>query len=102
MEQFINKHASEKLNHEFDFRDELTSGASISSRSVTALDSTGASATSTIVSSSAISGTKVTAVLQAGTSGQTYRVTFQATASDAEVLEKVLVLRVNDNLQRNT
>ena len=100
MEQFLNKHAAEKLNTFFDFADELTDGATISSKTVTATDSSGASATSTIVSSSAISGTQVTAVLHQGTSGQTYTVTFQATASDGEVLEKQLILRVNDNLQR--
>lgn len=100
MDAFINKVSAEEVNHAFDFANELASGVTISSHAVTATDSTGADATATIVDTSSLSGSVISARLQAGTDGQTYTVRYRATASDSEVLEKKLELRINNKLSR--
>ena len=101
MDAYLTKHSAELVNHSFDFAPEMAVSTTISSRAVTATDSTGADATSTIVDTSGISGKLVTSLLKAGTDGQTYTIKYSATISDSKVLERLLELRINNKLSRN-
>lgn len=92
------KRPAEILVHPFDFASEIPASDSITSQTVTAIDSNGDDASSAIVASSSVSGTTVTAKLQAGVDLEDYRVTYTATmTTSAEVFHKILDLRVRIN-----
>ena len=92
------KTTNEQFDFTFDFVDDLVTGETISTKAVTAIDSAGVDKTSTVIDSSTISGTKVVAVIKAGLDLEDYRVLFKATSSGNDVFEKLLELRVRDNL----
>lgn len=102
MNAVIEKHADASiLFDDFDFTDELPGDAALNSgtSTVTAVDADGTSATSTVVGTVSVSGMSLRAVLQAGTNGQDYIVTFKAvgnTTSRAAI--KQLEMRVRSKL----
>ena len=91
------KHPTADPIYPMDFSAELPSGETISTQSVTAVDSAGTDASSAVVGTVAVSGGTVTAILQAGVDLQDYRVTFVANFSGGESIVKVLLLKVRTN-----
>lgn len=91
------KHSGADPIYPMDFSSELPSGETISTQTVTAIDSAGTTVTGTVISTTAISGGLVTAILQAGTDLQDYRVTFTANFSGGQSIIKVLLMKVRDN-----
>ncbi len=96
-DEIFYKHSGGDPIYPMDFSAELPSGETISSQTVTAVDSAGADASSTVVSTISVSGGVVSAILQAGVDLQDYRVTFTANFSGGESIVKVLLLKVRDN-----
>jgi len=98
------KRPNETFSYNFDFVDKLTGTVDTiaNGSSVTALDSSGASATSTVIvtGSPAPSTTKLLATLTAGTDLEDYTITFKAkdTSGTAIYYEKVLELRVRSGI----
>ena len=101
--EILYKTKAEALDHTLDFVAEIPSGDAISSISITAVDSSGSTATSTIVdtANSGFSGSVVTVVLKAtSTDKETYTVVVKVTMDDtpATVREKVLEVRIRDTI----
>ena len=89
------KRPSEKISYAYDFTPKLQSDSGLSASSVTAVDEEGTNVSSSIVSSSTASGLVVTGILQAGSDGKDYLVTFQATGTtSADIRQWVVELRV--------
>lgn len=83
---------------DFDFTDDLPGDTSITG-AVTAINSAGTDASATVVGTVSVSGMSVRAVLQAGSNGEDYLVTFAATGvTTAQVAHKQLELRVRSKL----
>ena len=97
MNAVIEKHTdASTLFDDFDFTDELPGDAAINAgtSTVTAVDAGGAAAAS-VVGTVSISGMILQAVLQAGTNGEDYLVTFKAVGSTtARAAVKQLEMRV--------
>jgi len=75
-DEVIYKHVNAESKHTVDFTDELPDDSSISGAStVTAVDS-GDTAASSVVGTVSQSGMSLSAILQAGTDGEDYLVTF--------------------------
>ena len=99
-DDILYKRPNEKISYDYDFTPKLQSDASLTSPTVTAIDEEGQSATSTIVASSSASGLTLTGVLQGGTDGKDYLVTYKATGNvSGDIREWVLELRVRTYLQ---
>lgn len=84
----------------FDFTDELPSDSALNAgtSTVTAVDAGGTAAAS-VVGTVSISGMELRAVLQAGTNGEDYIVTFKAVGSTtAQVAVKQVEMRVRTKL----
>ena len=97
-DEVIYKHSAVDLDFDMDFSGEVPSGDSIASQTVTAVDSAGVTATSTVVTTSSVSGTDVRARLFAGANLQDYRITFTAImTTSTENRVKVLLMKVRDN-----
>lgn len=91
------KHSAADPIYPMDFNAELPSGATITSETVTAVDSAGVTATGTVLSTVSESAGIVSVILQAGTDLQDYRITFTANFSDGQSIIKVLLMKVRDN-----
>lgn len=96
---WIDKTPSELKTFEVDFGAEVPSGDSILNGGATgavAVDSEGTSATSTLINSTTISGTKIIVSLKAaGTNGMDYRVTVTAEMDTANtIFQKIYEVRV--------
>ena len=77
MHEVLYKHPNDETSYPVDFVNDLTGDTSISSASVvTAVDSGGTDASSTIVTTPTRSGMVLTSILKGGTDGEDYRVTF--------------------------
>ena len=77
MHEVLYKHPNDETSYPVDFTEDLTGDTSISSSSVvTAVDSGGTDASSTIVTTPTRSGMVLTSILKGGTDGEDYRVTF--------------------------
>ena len=96
--QVIEKHPDAAvLFDSFDFTDELPGDTSITG-TVTAVDA-GGTAASSVVGTVSTSGMILRAVVQAGTNGQDYRLTFKATGvTTAQIAVKQLEMRVRTQL----
>lgn len=92
--QVIEKHpAAAILFDEFDFTDELPGDALITG-TVTAVDSGGTAAAS-VIGTVSVSVMTLRAILQAGTNGQDYLITFAATGTTTgQIAVKQLEMRV--------
>lgn len=89
------KRPSERFPIAWDFVDDIAADDSLATQAVTAIDeTTGADVSSTLLAGAAISGTEVAVVVQAGTDGHNYRVTFKATTSDGYVFWRVVRMLV--------
>ena len=89
--------AAALLFDDFDFTDDLPGDTSVTG-AVTAVDSSGASASS-VVGTVSVSGMSVRAVVQAGTAGEDYLLDFKATGvTTAQVIVKQLEVRVRTKL----
>lgn len=101
MLKVIEKHPDAKVSfEEFDFTDELPSDAALNSgtSTVTAVDSSGTAAAS-VVGTVTVSGMTLSAILQAGTNGEDYLVTFKAIGNTtAEVAVKQVEMRVRTKI----
>ena len=75
-----------------------SSSGSINRGSVSAFDSAGNNVTKEVVRSSTVTGTKVDGRLKAGEDLEEYTIVFQAIMSTLDIFERVLALRVRDNL----
>lgn len=100
------KRPGEELDYEFDFTEELPddAGVTLAATTVTAIDSSGASATATIVGTITESTTSllVSVILQAGIDGETYLVTCHAQGVTSLLdREKTLDLRVRSKIVGN-
>ena len=97
----IEKHLSAAiLFDDFDFTDELPGDTALNSGSstVTAVDASGTAASS-VVGTVSISGMVLKAVLQAGSNGEDYLVTFKAVGNTtAQVAVKQVEMRVRTKL----
>ena len=95
--QVIEKHTDAALLFsDFDFTDELPGDTSLNAgtSTVTAVDDGGTAAAS-VVGTVSIVGMSLRAVLQAGTNGQDYRITFKAVGTTtAQVSVKQVEMRV--------
>ncbi len=97
-DEVIFKHSAVDEDFDMDFSGEVPASDSIASQTVTAVDSAGTDATSTVVTTSSISGTDVRARLAAGVDLQDYRITFTAImTTSTENRVKVLLMKVRDN-----
>lgn len=98
------KRPNETFSYTFDFTDKLSGDVDTiaNGSSVTAVDSAGATVTSTVIvtGSPAPSGKTLVATLTGGTDLEDYTVTFKAkdTTGTAIYYEKVLELRVRTNI----
>jgi len=77
------KKTTEIKTYKVDFENYLDTGETVSTKTVTVVDSAGADATATIINSSVVDGTGVKMVLKAGTVGETYTVTVTIVSSNA-------------------
>lgn len=98
MNAVIEKHPDAAIRYDdFDFTDELPGDTSVTG-AVTAVDAGGTAAAS-VVGTVTISGMSVRAILQAGTNGQDYIVTFKATGvTTGQIAVKQLEMRVRSKL----
>lgn len=86
------KQPSEKLPCGVDFVKVLPAGETIQgSSTVTVKDAAGTDVTSSIKATHAINGTQITAIVQAGTAGETYTVTFKAVTQNYTFEEEVIL-----------
>jgi len=95
----IYKHPDDETLYSMDFTDELPDDTSVSSSSTTtAVDEGGTDSSSTVVGTKSQSGMAQRAVLQAGTSGKDYTITFTGrgttTSRDAT---KIVEMRVRSS-----
>jgi len=101
MNAVIEKHPNAAiLFNDFDFTDELPGDTSLVTltSTVTAVDAGGTAAAS-VVGTVSISGMSLRAVLQAGTNGEDYIVTFKATGTTtSQVAVKQVEMRVRSKL----
>jgi hypothetical protein len=91
------KTPAEDFDYTFDFVDEIPAGEAINAQAVTATDSAGTDASSTVVGTVSTSGTNVTAHLQAGTDWEDYFVLFNADTDGGDSFQKLLELRVRSS-----
>ena len=88
MRNFSSKDPDETYPVSYGFAAHLATGETISTATVTAtIVSSGASASSILSGSPQISGSTVTQLVTAGTSGVTYKLTFRVTTSDSNIYE---------------
>ena len=88
------KQPSEIIPVEVDFQYIVNSTETITTLTVTAVDSAGTSVTSTIVGDTSISGDICKAILKAGTDGSRYKATFKATTNEGNVYEEDVFMKV--------
>ena len=82
------KQPYEEFTIKADFGNNFTTGEPIDTKTVTAVDQSGADATSTVIDSSAIVGDdQVSAVVKAGTDGNVYTITFRCVTSEGHKWE---------------
>lgn len=98
------KRPSEDWDYTFSFSDKLLATETVDSvangSAVTALDSSGASATSTVLGTVTPSGQTLKVHVTAGTNLEDYTITFHAKATTSgDEYEKVLMLRVRTQLE---
>lgn len=97
METFV-KQPSEKQTRAFDYSGKLSIGAaSISSATVSAIDtSDGTSVSGTVLTSTTavVSGYQVRFTVQAGTDGKTYKISTLATLNTGDILEDDVLMKV--------
>jgi hypothetical protein len=92
------KQPSEKYAIAVDYSNDLTSGETIASTLVTAIETyTGTTVTTTIIDSTAVTSTQAKAVVKAGTSGKQYKITVKSTSSLSYIYEDDLFMTVLDD-----
>lgn len=97
--QTFSKQPSEKYKIAIEWNGKLPSGGTLSSCDVSAVDNSDQSdATGTVLVSPTgeISGTQSRAVVQAGTDGKTYKITFLVTLTDGSILEEDVLMQVTE------
>lgn len=95
------KTPNEKISVALELANRLPTSVTISSGTAAAIDvADGTNATTTVLSSAtgAVSGSTVTWILQAGTTGHTYAITCLVTLSNSDILEEMVILRVKANV----
>lgn len=96
------KQPADNLIHSIDYSSWLPSGVTVSSCVVDSIEILNPAAsdvgepTLTISTPSVSGGNVVTYYADVGTDGKKYKVTFQATMSDAQILESEIEFKVND------
>jgi hypothetical protein len=100
MHDIIYKHPNAETKYDMDFAAELPDDTSVTASSdVTAVNSAGTDASATVVGTESQSGMVLSAVLQAGTDGEDYVITFMgrgnSTSRDAF---KLVEMRVRSQL----
>lgn len=88
------KQPAETFTIAVDFTDRMATGEALSSATVTAIDSKGATQTTTVIASSSVSSPNVLVRVKAGTDGERYKITVTATTSTTEVYEADVIMRV--------
>jgi len=96
--QYSRKRTGEKLKLTHDFQNNMASAEAISTATVTAtvLSGEDASPNNIISGSASISGQKVTQLVISGTDGVTYLLKFKATTDQAQILEGMAELKIDD------
>ncbi|MCI0565366.1 MAG: hypothetical protein MN733_43430 [Nitrososphaera sp.] len=80
--EVLYKNPSDEVLYSVDFTDELPNDTALDAGSdVSAVDSDGTDASATVLGTESETGMTVTAVLQAGSDGEDYRITFTARGS---------------------
>ena len=100
-DEVIYKRPNEIYYYEYDFSPKLASNDTTitAGSTVTAIDEEGNSATSTVVSGAAVSGTTLSAKLIAGTNGKDYTITYHGIGSTSSYeREWVVEMRVRSKL----
>lgn len=91
----FSKAAAERFPITMDFASDMESGDTISTQSVTAIKtSDNTDATATVIATPSISGSKIIVVVQAGTAGQTYVITFRATTAAGYIYDASVAMMV--------
>jgi len=95
MAHTFTKQPSEIFSVTMDFGKMLASAETISTKTVGATLS-GVDATSTVISSSTISGSTVIVKVKAGVTGNSYKITITITTSDSNVFEDEITMTVTE------
>lgn len=96
--EYFEKQSAEAYTIAIEFSGKLPSGATLSSGTVTAQNTTTGLTDNTVLGSTTatISGTQAKVKVQAGTNQVTYKITFTLTLSDASILEEDIRMKVVD------
>lgn len=89
--QSIEKQSGEKILISMDFVNRLTADETLSSPTVTV-----EGGSELLVTNTAISSTKVTCFINAGTAGKTYRLTFNVNTSLGQILQGDGLVKIRD------
>lgn len=92
-----NKRPSEKVKIGIDFTSDLNPGDSVVSHSVTAFDQSGADATTAFTETPLLFQNVSTVIIKGGTEGAKYRVFFQGTTAEGEILQHSIAVLVKLN-----
>lgn len=98
------KYAGETKEFRIDFDDDLIGAVTVSSGTVAVEGRyTGTDATSTIANSAVatVSSPFVSGIMKAGTAGDHYLVTYTATLSDGNIVQRKFFLHIVENQQQN-
>jgi hypothetical protein len=95
--QIIEVTPSEIYKHTEPFVDDVPSGATISTRAVSAVSSGGTVVTSTVITGAGGSGTDIVFTFTSGVDFEDYRVVARATLSTGAVVDHTLAFRVRTN-----
>ena len=90
------KRPNESYTRDINFTGRLPTGRTLDSVAISATDSSGADATSTVVAgpSGNISGSRIFYRVQAGSIGETYRLLFAVTLDNGEAIEELIDMKV--------
>ncbi len=88
------KHADSDITVAQDYTNDLATGETVSSCTVTAVDEDETDATSTVISSTSVTSPYVYVNVAAGTAGQTYEIKIKATTSQGHVITRYVVMDV--------
>jgi hypothetical protein len=98
-DEVIYKTPGERIRYDYDFAPLFPAADTSVTMAVTALDEELASATSTVIGTTTVSGTTGTADFQAGSDGKDYTITMRATgAVTAAIRDWVVEMRVRTKL----
>jgi hypothetical protein len=88
------KHADSSITVAQDYTNDLATGETVSSETVTAIDEAGADATATVIQSTSTTSPLIYVALTAGTEGESYEIKIIATTSQGHEITRFVVMDV--------